>query len=713
MIQSPPLRPPFDGAAQERVAVLFRRCPPREFIATLHSYDPSTRDEQAAYEKFYGWALYDGGDYARARSHLLLALRKSGRGSRDRAVARGLLAESCLRTGELEAAERCTHRGLSQIPAEDGDHYLRAGYLCLLGRIRRRQGHVTHAVETYRRALSLIDERSPHWTPLIESLAIALLAQAHANEADALIRSHRRSAASELRPYQEWILTSAEVHVAIALGDLERAERLWNESLALYGERLGERIWLILTDLRAAVHRARKDWGRSEALLRRVLERCEPGGRNGDMVACAARGLAESLEGQGRFEEALDPARLGVRAGCVEDRLEWATALHVLGRCLDALGRGEEARRVFREALSLHERTQFDAERARLQETLRGLGFTNLEGELGASGADVERRAAEVLRVPLADGRVFLTSDAQLLDDIRTAAGSDLPALIEGATGTGKEIVARLLHELGPRSPFPFVIVDCTTLPQDLADVELFGAARGAYTGAHRERAGLIAQADRGTIFFDEIPELSTALQSKLLRVLQEGTYRRVGEDQFRRVRLRFVAATNRSVEQLLKTGALKPDLFYRLNGYRLALEPLRDRRGEIGPLANEIARRCGLAGVSPAALELLQAWPWPGNVRQLEMMLRVAACHCAVGGFLDRGDVESRLVALPDLPHHEDSLRAGRIAGERATLLRAMEESGGVVTRAARSLGLSRQGFYKALRRTGLASDLISSVES
>jgi len=292
---------------------------------------------------------------------------------------------------------------------------------------------------------------------------------------------------------------------------------------------------------------------------------------------------------------------------------------------------------------------------------------------------------------------------------VRTAAAGDLPALIEGETGTGKEIVARLLHEMGPRAGGPFVVVDCTTLPAELADVELFGATRGAYTGAHRDRAGLIAQADRGTIFLDELPELSLALQAKLLRLLQEGTYRRVGEDQMRRVRVRFIAATNRSVEELLQDGALKSDLYYRLNGYRLALRPLRARRDEIGPLADEIVRRCGLAGLTADALTALQESSWPGNIRQLEMVLRVASGHVEPGTRLDLPHIEARLVP-PTAQEIRDSLRSGRIAGERAALARALAEHRGVVSEAARSLGLSRQGFYKALRRTGLAADPLGS---
>jgi transcriptional regulator with PAS, ATPase and Fis domain len=375
--------------------------------------------------------------------------------------------------------------------------------------------------------------------------------------------------------------------------------------------------------------------------------------------------------------------------------------LHVLGRCLAALGRREDARRAFREALGGHERTQFDVERRRLEQNLGRLRFEDLlhgPREVPRDGTVSGR----LQRVELADGRAFLTQNRRLVEDIRSAATSDLPVLIEGETGTGKELVARLLHEQGPLARAPFVVVDCATLSPDLADVELFGATRGAYTGAYRDRPGLVAQADGGTLFLDELPELSHALQAKLLRLLQEGTYRRVGEDSARRARVRFVAATNRRVDELLRGGVLKPDLYYRLNGHRITLDPLRHRREEIAPLADAVAQRCGFR-LTPAAREVLARFAWPGNTRQLEMSVRVAARRRGAGDTLDVGDLvlpdpENR-AAAPD----PDTLRSGRVSWERTALLRALRVNGGVVARAARSLGLTRQGFYVAMRRTGL----------
>jgi transcriptional regulator with AAA-type ATPase domain/Tfp pilus assembly protein PilF len=703
MSKNPSILPRFDCEAQERIAALFRRCPPLEVIAALESYAPPIGDERPPYEKYYGWALYEAGDYEGSRGHLFRALHASPPRSADRAMVRGLLGEAYLRTGHLDRAEKCAHRALARIPASDTKHYLRGGHLCLLGRVYRRQGHLTHAIETYRRGLSLVDDLSSHRAPLATNLAVALLHHDRPNEADAVVREQRAIVARQ-EATQDWCFAVVESAIAIELDDLPRAEAAIEAALRSCGERFGERVELVLLEHRAAIFRARGEWRASETLLRTILDRSELGGRNGDMMACAARGLAESLIGQERFDIALDPARLAVRAGRAEDRAEWAAGMRLEGQCLAALGRIDDAHQVFQEALSLHERTQFTRERRRLLQTMVRTGFSELaEIEEEAPIAEAPVRTPTVLRAPLSDGRVFLTLDADLLHDLSIAAAGELPALIEGETGTGKEIVARLLHERGPRASGPFVVVDCTTLPPDLADVELFGATRGAYTGAHRDRPGLIAQADGGTLFLDELPELSRTLQAKLLRVLQEGSYRRIGEDQMRRVRVRFIAATNRNVERLLRDGGIKPDLYYRLNGYRVALRPLRARRDEIGPLADEIVRRCGLAGVTPIAQEALRTFPWPGNVRQLEMLLRVVAGRCEIGSQLDLPELEAHMTTTPATPAMEDSLRSGRIAGERAALERALDESGGVVSRAARSLGLSRQAFYKAMQRTGL----------
>ena len=301
----------------------------------------------------------------------------------------------------------------------------------------------------------------------------------------------------------------------------------------------------------------------------------------------------------------------------------------------------------------------------------------------------------------LRDGRMFLTREERLVSGIREAAASRLPVLIEGETGTGKELVAHLIHELGPAAQRPFVVVDCATLVESLAEAELFGTARGAYTGAVLDRQGLIEAADGGTLFIDELPELSAALQAKLLRVLQEGTYRRVGETHARVIRARVIAATNRDAEKLLGAGLLRPDLFFRLNGHRLRLGALRDRPDDIAELANHVARAEGFLGIADAALVMLKSFSWPGNVRQLEMIVRLAASRhrgaLCLSSFSFGSD--GARVAMPS----PGTLRDRRLEAERETLKRTLDHHRGNVSAAARSLAISRQGFYKAMRRVGL----------
>ena len=232
----------------------------------------------------------------------------------------------------------------------------------------------------------------------------------------------------------------------------------------------------------------------------------------------------------------------------------------------------------------------------------------------------------------------------------------------------------------------------------------LFGATRGAYTGAFTDRRGLIAAADGGTLLLDDLPELSVTVQAKLLRVLQESTYRRLGEDRPRRISVRVIASTNREASHLVASGQLKSDLFYRLNGHRLRLLPLRDRPQDIADITAELARAEGLGGISTSAVDQLEALTWPGNVRQLELMIRVAASRLPAGAVLDESHLET-WVGETQLRDPRTSLRAERLEGEREALKSLLERHNGNMAAAARSLSMSRQGLYKALQRTGLIS--------
>ena len=704
---------PFNRTAQNRIKALFRTCPPEIFLSQLGTYLPRNTSEQAAFSKYTGYALFDAGEYEVCRPHLTRAYRLSDDRSSDRALLLTLLSSTYLHTGHRGRATRLAFRALSQGSNEDPGHRLEAALMLILAQSQTLSGNVAHSVEMCDRARSLIDRKSPLWIPILHSRAKANLYLGKLLEAKADCREARMCEAAV--QHQSWVIAVMESGVALEMGDVEQADQIVQETVTTYGSKGGERMQNVFTNMRAEVLNARGRYDESEPLLRKVLDQAELGGRNSEMVPGASYSLTEALVGQNRFEDALDTSRLAARAGIRVDWETWARVLRLQVQCHIGLGSKKSAERVLRKAEGLHAYAQYGLERARLEEVARLLRPNS------SRGADLAwtPHSRRVWRLPLTSGRVLVSYNTQLADTITVAAGTDLPVLIEGETGTGKELVACLIHELSRRSARPLVVIDCSSLPESLADAELFGAARGAYTGAHKDRAGLIGQADQGTLVLDELPELSNALQAKLLRVIQEGTYRRVGEDRPRRVQARFIAITNQDSAALLRSGDLRADLFYRLGGHRLTIPPLRERSEDIAPIANEIARQSGMDGITMTGVKLLERHSWPGNVRQLEMAVRLAASSAKPGSVLGVADLAPHLnhwpdaspestsgAALPDSGSNGGSLRGNRLAGERAALERALLESGGSVTKAARALGITRQSLYKAMRRAGLEPD-------
>ncbi len=287
------------------------------------------------------------------------------------------------------------------------------------------------------------------------------------------------------------------------------------------------------------------------------------------------------------------------------------------------------------------------------------------------------------------------------------AAGSGLPVLVLGETGTGKELVARAIHHLSARRRAAFVAHNCGATPDSLIESELFGHARGAFTGAVADRAGLFDAAQAGTLFLDEIGDASALLQMKLLRVLQEGEARRVGETRTRQLDVRIVSATHRRLEEGLERGVFRTDLYYRLNAVRVHLPALRERGDDVLRLARAFMARAAAARGTPppepdAALTAhLRAYPWPGNVREL---CNACAYAVHVGGALERAGLEHwpepGFVPAAD---RAAGLHAETRALEERRLREALTRTRGNKTRAARALGLSRQGLLKKLRRYGL----------
>ncbi len=282
----------------------------------------------------------------------------------------------------------------------------------------------------------------------------------------------------------------------------------------------------------------------------------------------------------------------------------------------------------------------------------------------------------------------------QLKEEIRTFATSGLEVLILGDSGTGKELVAREVHRQSERNG-PLVAANCAALPE----AELFGAMRGAFTGADRDRDGLMRAAHGGTLFLDEVTELPPSLQAKLLRVVEQQEVRPLGGSRSFPVDTRLVAATNRSMAAEVQRGSFRADLYHRLRGAEIRLPPLRERRNDIALLASHLAS--GGPAPSVVAMERLLLHSWPGNVRELDRALREAAARAAARG------------AERILPEH---LRADILPGganddeETARLSRAMKACGGNVAHAAQQLGVSRAQVYKLLKQRGLdASDFRS----
>jgi two-component system, NtrC family, response regulator HydG len=342
-----------------------------------------------------------------------------------------------------------------------------------------------------------------------------------------------------------------------------------------------------------------------------------------------------------------------------------------------------------------HETLALRSENRRLREELCGAGVRGLIGTAPA--------LREAMRV------------------VQRAAPTDVTVLITGESGTGKELVARALHEASPRANGPFIALNCSALPAELIDSELYGHVRGAFTGADRDRQGLFAAADGGTILLDEVGDLAPAAQAKLLRALEERSITPVGATRPVRVDVRVLAATNRPLDLLVETGAFRADLLYRLSVVQLHLPPLRERREDVPALAvhfiKHFAERHGRAALPLAegARRALLAHDWPGNVRELRNVMERAVV-LAEGAAIESADLPASVTsssaplrpadaAIAELQYSEARARA-LDSFDRAFLGACLERSGGNISAAARVLGLHRQSLQKMLRRLGLTPD-------
>ncbi len=284
---------------------------------------------------------------------------------------------------------------------------------------------------------------------------------------------------------------------------------------------------------------------------------------------------------------------------------------------------------------------------------------------------------------------------------IQRAGPTDNALLIQGESGTGKELVARALHRHSLRADKPLVVINCAALPETLLESELFGHEKGAFTGAISTKQGLFEVADGGTMFIDEIGEMSGGLQAKLLRVLEDGSMRRIGSLKEQRVDVRLIAATNRNLAEEVQAGRFREDLFYRINVMSLELPPLRDRHGDIPLLVNRFLGPDW--EIEPSAVDALERYIWPGNVRQLINAIERAKIM-ADGRTVRLSDLPREIVVGGAAPRGASELREALVSSDelsaiqRAHIVEILQREGGNKARAARALGVNRRSLYRLL---------------
>ncbi len=377
---------------------------------------------------------------------------------------------------------------------------------------------------------------------------------------------------------------------------------------------------------------------------------------------------------------------------CVEDRCraKGDPACHLVGRFREDWGPAIEPHLAFYDKACVD--SALDGVTAALRAAEQSLRARRRELARFTPGA--EERKGLVVRSE-AMGRV--------LDLAERVAKVESTALITGESGVGKERIARLVHEASPRAARPFVAVNCGAVTETLLESELFGHARGAFTGADRERPGLFEAAEGGTLFLDEVGEVSPGMQVKLLRALQEREIRRVGENRSRPVNVRVVAATNRNLADEVAAGRFRQDLYYRLRVIELRVPPLRDRPEDVLPLARvflaEIAKRMGrrVTGFTPRAADQLLRYEWPGNVREVQNAVEHAVA-LAPGSRVDVDDLPEELRSAMPRPRPAGPTRPLEDV-EREYILAALESAGGNRTRAAADLGIGLATLKRKLK--------------
>jgi two-component system response regulator AtoC len=314
---------------------------------------------------------------------------------------------------------------------------------------------------------------------------------------------------------------------------------------------------------------------------------------------------------------------------------------------------------------------------------------------------------------------IFGQSTAMQLvrNKVRKAAAANVPVLLEGESGTGKDVIAHLIHTLSVWCAGPFVKVSCPAIPGTLLESELFGYEKGAFTGAYGSKPGRVELANRGTLFLDEIGEMDPLLQAKLLQLLQDGQFCRIGAQQDRRIEVRIICATNRNLIKEIEVGSFRQDLFYRINVLNIALPPLRERAEDIPALAEYFLQECRASyGVtarplSPAVLQRMKQYAWPGNIRELENVVRryvildsdVSAINEAMtSSVTDTAELDVPIESPTSL---KEMTRQATVALERRIIRRTLEANGWNRKRAARALNISYRALLYKIKEAGIGT--------
>ena len=327
--------------------------------------------------------------------------------------------------------------------------------------------------------------------------------------------------------------------------------------------------------------------------------------------------------------------------------------------------------------------------------------------------AELKHENEALKRTLIGDGETFGmigrdTQMCQIFETIRTAAPSDASVLIEGESGTGKELISSAFHTQSQRADGPFIRINCAAIPHELIESELFGYKRGAFTGADRDKRGLIEAANQGTLLLDEIAEMPTHLQTKLLRVLQERKLRRLGDEREIDVNFRLVSATNRNTLALLDEGLLRKDLYFRISTIKIRVPPLRERLDDVPLIAGRFLKRFNeqygkrITDLSPDTVMRLVRYDWPGNIRQLESVIERAVLFCSGTELLPNclpEEFQTRLasssfVIPPLLPMEEI---------EREAIMQTLERTAGNIKKSAQILRFPRPTFYRKLKKLGI----------